>query len=87
MFLTILMGVIALTGVIALLVLLVMFAESKLVTKGEVPLVINGDSTKSPPVPIVFSHPSRSSRLSALLLLRGGIFLFPLSGQSGRNRV
>ena len=52
MFLTILTGVVALTGVIVLLVLLVMFAESKLVTKGEVPLVVNGDDSKSPPVAI-----------------------------------
>ncbi|MCA8975763.1 MAG: NADH:ubiquinone reductase (Na(+)-transporting) subunit F, partial [Planctomycetes bacterium] len=52
MFLTILTGVVALTGVIALLVLLVMFAESKLVTKGEVPLVVNDDDSKSPPVAI-----------------------------------
>ena len=52
MFTTILMGVLALTAVIVLLVLVLMFAESKLVPKGNVKLLINGDDEKSPEVPI-----------------------------------
>ncbi|MGK0301188.1 MAG: Na+-transporting NADH:ubiquinone oxidoreductase subunit NqrF, partial [Planctomycetota bacterium] len=39
----ILVGVIALTGVIVALVLFLMFCESKLVQKGQVKLLINGD--------------------------------------------
>ena len=46
MFTTILMGVLALTAVIVLLVLVLMFAESKLVPKGNVKLLINGDDER-----------------------------------------
>jgi Na+-transporting NADH:ubiquinone oxidoreductase subunit F len=52
MFTTILTGVIALTGVILLLVLVLMFCEKKLVAKGQVQLLINGDPSKSPEVAV-----------------------------------
>ncbi|MCA8977460.1 MAG: NADH:ubiquinone reductase (Na(+)-transporting) subunit F [Planctomycetes bacterium] len=52
MFMTILTGVVALTGVIVLLVLVLMFCESKLVQKGSVKLLINDDPEKSPEVSI-----------------------------------
>src|SRR5690606_30284939 len=52
MFLPILTGVIALTGVIVLLVLVLMFCESKLVSKGKVQLLINDDPSKSPEVAV-----------------------------------
>jgi Na+-transporting NADH:ubiquinone oxidoreductase subunit F len=52
MFLTILTGIVALTGVIVLLVLVLMFCEMKLVPKGKVKLLINDDAEKSPEVPI-----------------------------------
>ena len=52
MFMTILTGVIALTGVIVALVLVLMFCESKLVQKGQVKMVINGDEGNAPEVPI-----------------------------------
>ncbi len=52
MFTTILTGIVALTGVIVLLVLLLMFCESKLVQKGRVKLLINDDEEKSPEVAI-----------------------------------
>jgi len=48
----ILTGVVALTGVIVLLVLVLMFCESKLVQKGQVKLLINDDPAKSPEVAI-----------------------------------
>ncbi len=46
----ILVGVVALTIVIVLLVAVLMFAESKLVNKGKVKILINGDAEKSPEV-------------------------------------
>ena len=52
MFMTILTGVIALTGVIVALVAVLMFCESKLVQKGQVKLLINCDDSKSPEVAI-----------------------------------
>ena len=52
MFTTILIGIVALTGVIITLVLVLMFCESKLVQKGQVKLLINGDDEKSPEVAI-----------------------------------
>jgi Na+-transporting NADH:ubiquinone oxidoreductase subunit F len=52
MFTTILTGVAALTGVIVLLVLVLMFCEKKLVKKGKVQLLINDDPSKSPQVDI-----------------------------------
>jgi len=48
----VLTGVIALTGVIVLLVLVLMFCEKKLVKKGKVKLLINDDPAKSPEVDI-----------------------------------
>lgn len=52
MFTSILIGIVALTGVIVLLVLVLMFCERKLVQKGKVKLLINGDEAKSPEVEI-----------------------------------
>jgi Na+-transporting NADH:ubiquinone oxidoreductase subunit F len=52
MFTTILTGVLALTAVIVLLVLVLMFCERKLVKKGKVKLLINDDPAKSPEVDI-----------------------------------
>lgn len=49
-FSSILIGVASLTIVIVLLVLVLMFAESKLVNKGKVKILINGDADKSPEV-------------------------------------
>lgn len=49
---TILTGVVALTAVIVLLVLVLMFCEKKLVKKGKVRLLINDDPSKSPEVDI-----------------------------------
>jgi Na+-transporting NADH:ubiquinone oxidoreductase subunit F len=49
---TILTGVLALTAVIVLLVLVLMFCERKLVKKGKVKLLINDDPAKSPEVDI-----------------------------------
>ncbi|MFN0186379.1 MAG: 2Fe-2S iron-sulfur cluster-binding protein, partial [Aquabacterium sp.] len=46
----ILVGVTALTGVIVLLVVVLMFCEMKLVKKGKVKLLINDDPAKSPEV-------------------------------------
>lgn len=48
----VLTGVIALTAVIVLLVLVLMFCEKKLVKKGKVKLLINDDPSKSPEVDI-----------------------------------
>ena len=75
MFTTILMGVLALTAVIVLLVLVLMFAESKLVPKGNVKLLINGDDEKSPEVPI------GSNLLTALS--DSGLFLPSACGGGG----
>jgi Na+-transporting NADH:ubiquinone oxidoreductase subunit F len=75
MFMTILMGVLALTAVIVLLVLVLMFAESKLVPKGNVKLLINGDDAKSPEVPI------GSNLLTALS--DSGLFLPSACGGGG----
>jgi Na+-transporting NADH:ubiquinone oxidoreductase subunit NqrF len=44
----ILIGVVALTAVIVLLVVVLMFCEKKLVKKGKVKLLINDDPAKSP---------------------------------------
>ena len=52
MFTTVLTGVVALTGVIVLLVLVLMFCEKKLVKKGKVKLLINDDPEKSPEVDV-----------------------------------
>ena len=52
MFTTILTGVLALTAVIVLLVLVLMFCERKLVKKGKVKLLINDDPAKSPEVDV-----------------------------------
>jgi len=52
MFTTILTGIVALTGVIVLLVLVLMFCEKKLVSKGQVKLLINDDPSKSPDVEV-----------------------------------
>jgi Na+-transporting NADH:ubiquinone oxidoreductase subunit F len=52
MFVSILTGVVALTGVIVLLVLVLMFCERKLVQKGKVKLLINDDPEKSPEVEV-----------------------------------
>lgn len=49
---TVLLGVVALTAVITLLVLLLMFCERSLVRKGQVQVLINGDASKSPMVDI-----------------------------------
>lgn len=49
---TILTGVAALTGVIVLLVVVLMFCEKKLVRKGKVKLLINDDASRSPEVDI-----------------------------------
>lgn len=46
----ILIGVLSLTAIVVLLVLVLMFAESKLVQKGKVKVLINGDEDKSPEV-------------------------------------
>ncbi len=46
----VLLGVAALTGVILLVVVLLMFAETKLVRKGKVRILINDDEEKSPMV-------------------------------------
>lgn len=48
----VLIGVVALTAVIVLLVLVLMFCEKKLVKKGKVKLLINDDPAKSPEVDI-----------------------------------
>lgn len=71
----ILVGVIALTGVIVALVLFLMFCESKLVEKGQVKLLINGDDSKSPEVPI------GSNLLTALS--EQGLFLPSACGGKG----
>lgn len=52
MFGTILIGVLAMTIMIVVLVLLLMFCETKLVRKGKVKLLINGDEQKSPMVDV-----------------------------------
>ncbi len=52
MFGDILIGVLALTGVIVLFVVVLMFCEKKLVQKGNVKLLINDDPDKSPEVAI-----------------------------------
>jgi len=52
MFTTILTGVAALTGVIVLLVVVLMFCEKKLVCKGKVKLLINDDASRSPEVDV-----------------------------------
>ena len=52
MFTSILTGVIALTGIVVLFVLVLMFCESKLVQKGSVKLIINDDPDKSPEVAV-----------------------------------
>ncbi|MFO1051217.1 MAG: NADH:ubiquinone reductase (Na(+)-transporting) subunit F [Planctomycetota bacterium] len=52
MFSTVLIGVLALTAVIVVLVLLLMFCETKLVRKGQVKVLINGDDAKSPMVDV-----------------------------------
>ncbi len=52
MFTTILTGVAALTGVIVLLVVVLMFCEKKLVRKGKVRLLINDDASRSPEVDV-----------------------------------
>ena len=75
MFMTILTGVLALTAVIILLVIVLMFAESKLVPKGDVKLLINGDAEKSPEVPI------GSNLLTALS--DSGLFLPSACGGGG----
>jgi Na+-transporting NADH:ubiquinone oxidoreductase subunit F len=49
---TILTGVAALTGVIVLLVLVLMFCEKQLVAKGKVKLLINDDPDRSPEVDV-----------------------------------
>jgi len=49
---TVLIGVVALTAVITLLVLLLMFCERSLVRKGKVRILINDDASKSPMVDI-----------------------------------
>lgn len=49
---TILIGVAALTGVIVLLVVVLMFCEKKLVRKGKVKLLINDDASRSPEVEV-----------------------------------
>ena len=71
----ILVGVIALTGVIVALVLVLMFCESQLVQKGQVKLLINGDDEKSPEVPI------GSNLLTALS--DNGLFLPSACGGGG----
>ena len=48
----VLTGVVALTGVIVLLVVVLMFCERKLVRKGDVKLLINDDPAKSPTVAV-----------------------------------
>ena len=48
----VLTGVVALTAVIVLLVLVLMFCERKLVKKGKVKLLINDDPAKSPEVDV-----------------------------------
>ena len=75
MFMTILTGVIALTGVIVALVAVLMFCESKLVQKGQVKLLINGDDSKSPEVAI------GSNLLTALS--DSGLFLPSACGGKG----
>ncbi len=72
---TILTGVVALTGVIVLLVLVLMFCEKKLVQKGKVKLLINGDAAKSPEVSV------GSNLLMALS--QGGLFLPSACGGKG----
>jgi Na+-transporting NADH:ubiquinone oxidoreductase subunit F len=52
MFSSVLTGVVALTAVIVLLVLVLMFCERKLVRKGNVKLLINDDAAKSPDVAV-----------------------------------
>ncbi|MGE3173005.1 MAG: NADH:ubiquinone reductase (Na(+)-transporting) subunit F [Planctomycetota bacterium] len=52
MFGDILIGVVALTGVIVLFVIVLMFCERKLVAKGKVKLLINDDAEKSPEVDV-----------------------------------
>ena len=49
---TVLIGVAALTGVIVLLVVVLMFCEKKLVRKGKVKLLINDDASRSPEVEV-----------------------------------
>jgi len=49
---SVLIGVGALTAVIVLLVSILMFCEKKLVQKGQVKLLINGDEAKSPEVAV-----------------------------------
>ena len=75
MFMTILTGVIALTGVIVALVAVLMFCESKLVQKGQVKLLINCDDSKSPEVAI------GSNLLTALS--DSGLFLPSACGGKG----
>ncbi|MBL9077031.1 MAG: hypothetical protein JNL08_05985 [Planctomycetes bacterium] len=48
----VLIGVVALTAVIVLLVLVLMFCEKKLVKKGKVKLLVNDDPAKSPEVDV-----------------------------------
>jgi Na+-transporting NADH:ubiquinone oxidoreductase subunit F len=52
MFGTVLIGVLAMTAVVVVLVLLLMFCETKLVRKGKVKVLINGDDAKSPMVDV-----------------------------------
>ena len=72
---SILLGVAALTAVILILVSVLMFAESKLVRKGKVKILINGDEEKSPTVD---AGGTLLSKLSA-----AGVFLPSACGGGG----
>ena len=52
MFTSVAIGVLALTGIIVVLVMLLMLCEKQLVQKGEVKLLINDDAEKSPTVAV-----------------------------------
>lgn len=52
MFGVVLTGVLAMTAVVVVLVLLLMFCETKLVRKGKVKVLINGDDAKSPMIDV-----------------------------------
>ncbi|MBI5851344.1 MAG: NADH:ubiquinone reductase (Na(+)-transporting) subunit F [Planctomycetes bacterium] len=52
MYEVVLTGVLAMTAVVVVLVLLLMFCETKLVRKGKVKVLINGDDAKSPMVDV-----------------------------------
>lgn len=71
----IILGVVMFTGIVMVLVLLILFAKSKLVNTGDIAVEINGDLDKS------FSAPAGDKLLN--LLSNQGIFVSSACGGGG----